>query len=167
MLIFAVIVYALAMTIANLSIAEFGPKVSPINAFFLIGLDLALRDWLQVKLKTRDMGLLILASGGITYLLNPSAEMIAIASAIAFTGAAVVDWAVFTKVTGSWFKRANTSNVAGAAVDSLLFPTIAFGSLMPHIVLMQFVAKVCGGYVWALLLNHVSKANLHPKPSNP
>lgn len=167
MLIFAVIVYALAMTIANLSIAEFGPKVSPINAFFLIGLDLALRDWLQVKLKTRDMGLLILASGGITYLLNPSAEMIAIASAIAFTGAAVVDWAVFTKVAGSWFKRANTSNVAGAAVDSLLFPTIAFGSLMPHIVLMQFVAKVCGGYVWALLLNHVSKANLHPKPNTP
>lgn len=167
MLIFAVIVYALAMTIANLSIAEFGPKVSPINAFFLIGLDLALRDWLQVKLKTREMGLLILASGGITYLLNPSAEMIAIASAIAFTGAAVVDWVVFTKVTGSWFKRANTSNVAGAAVDSLLFPTIAFGSLMPHIVLMQFVAKVCGGYVWALLLNHVSKANLHPKPEAP
>lgn len=167
MLIFAVIVYALAMTIANLSIAEFGPKVSPINAFFLIGLDLALRDWLQVKLKTREMGLLILASGGITYLLNPSAEMIAIASAIAFTGAAVVDWAVFTKVTGSWFKRANTSNVAGAAVDSLLFPTIAFGSLMPHIVLMQFVAKVGGGYVWALLLNHVSKANLHPKPKAP
>lgn len=167
MLIFAVIVYALAMTIANLSIAEFGPKVSPINAFFLIGLDLALRDWLQVKLKTREMGLLILASGGITYLLNPSAEMIAIASAIAFTGAAVVDWAVFTKVTGSWFKRANTSNVAGAAVDSLLFPTIAFGSLMPHIVLMQFVAKVCGGYVWALLLNHVSKANLHSKPEAP
>lgn len=167
MLIVAVIVYALAMTIANLSIAEFGPKVSPINAFFLIGLDLALRDWLQVKLKTREMGLLILASGGITYLLNPSAEMIAIASAIAFTGAAVVDWAVFTKVTGSWFKRANTSNVAGAAVDSLLFPTIAFGSLMPHIVLMQFVAKVCGGYVWALLLNHVSKANLHQKPEAP
>jgi uncharacterized PurR-regulated membrane protein YhhQ (DUF165 family) len=166
-LIFAVIVYALAMTIANLSIAEFGPKVSPINAFFLIGLDLALRDWLQVKLKTRDMGLLILASGGITYLLNPSAEMIAIASAIAFTVAAVVDWAVFTKVTGSWLKRANTSNVAGAAVDSLLFPTIAFGSLMPHIVLMQFLAKVAGGYVWALLLNHVSKANLHQKPSNP
>lgn len=167
MLIVAVIVYALAMTIANLSIAEFGPKVSPINAFFLIGLDLALRDWLQVKLKTRDMGLLILASGGITYLLNPSAEMIAIASAIAFTGAAVVDWAVFTKVTGSWFKRANTSNVAGAAVDSLLFPTIAFGSLMPQIVLMQFAAKVCGGYVWALLLNHVSKANLHQKPEAP
>lgn len=167
MLIFAIIVYALAMTIANLSIAEFGPKVSPINAFFLIGLDLALRDWLQVKLKTRDMGLLILASGGITYLLNPSAEMIAIASAIAFTGAAVVDWAVFTKVVGSWMKRANASNVAGAAVDSVLFPTIAFGSLMPHIVLMQFVAKVCGGYVWSLLLNHVSKANLHSKPSTP
>lgn len=167
MLIFAVIVYALAMTAANLSIAEFGPKVSPINAFFLIGLDLALRDWLQVRLKTREMAMLILASGGITYLLNPSAQMIAIASAIAFTGAAVVDWTVFTKVAGSWLKRANISNVAGAAVDSILFPTIAFGALMPHIVLMQFAAKVCGGYVWSLLLNHVSKANLHPKPEAP
>jgi hypothetical protein len=37
-------------------------------------------------------------------------------------------------------------------VDSLLFPTIAFGALMPHIVAMQFVAKVAGGAVWTWLL---------------
>jgi uncharacterized PurR-regulated membrane protein YhhQ (DUF165 family) len=96
---------------------------------------------------------LILVSGGITYLANPSAQMIAIASAVAFTAAAVVDWAVFTKMTGQWIKRANVSNVAGAAVDSLIFPTIAFGALMPHIVLMQFVAKVAGGAVWSYIFN--------------
>jgi len=39
----AVFVYATAMTLANLSVAAFGPWVSPINAFVLIGLDLALR----------------------------------------------------------------------------------------------------------------------------
>jgi hypothetical protein len=36
--------------------------------------------------------------------------------------------------------------VAGAAVDSLLFPTLAFGVLMPGIVLAQFVAKIAGGW---------------------
>lgn len=141
------------MTVANLSIATFGPWVSPINAFFLIGLDLTLRDWLHTRITQKQMFALILASGGITYLANPSAQMIAIASAVAFTAAAVVDWAVFTKMTGQWIKRANVSNVAGAAVDSLIFPTIAFGALMPHIVLMQFVAKVAGGAVWSYIFN--------------
>lgn len=78
--------------------------------------------------------------------------MIAVASAAAFTAAALVDWSVFAKLTGSWLKRANASNVVGAAVDSLVFPTIAFGVLMPHIVAMQFVAKVAGGAVWAYVI---------------
>ena len=45
------------------------------------------------------------------------------------------------------------SNVVGAAVDSLIFPTLAFGALMPAIVLMQFAAKVAGGAMWATLMN--------------
>lgn len=155
---FAVIVYALAMTIANLSVATFGPAVTPINAFVLIGLDLALRDWLHVRLKAWQMGVLIAATGLLTYALNPAAGMIAIASAVAFTGAAVVDWGVFAKLRGPWLFRANGSNVAGAAVDSLLFPTIAFGALMPHIVLAQFAAKVVGGYVWSVVISRFFKA---------
>lgn len=149
MLYFAIAIYAAAMTAANLIVAAFGPWVSPINAFILIGLDLALRDWLHVRLKVWQMGALIAATGALTYVLNPAAGMIAIASAAAFTSAAVVDWSVFAKLRGSWLFRANGSNVAGAAVDSLIFPTIAFGALMPHIVLMQFAAKVAGGALWA------------------
>jgi hypothetical protein len=141
------------MILANLSVAAFGPAISPINAFFLIGLDLALRDWLHVRLKAWQMLALILATGLLTYLLNPAAGKIAIASACAFTAAAVVDWATFFKLKGSWLFRANGSNIAGAAVDSLIFPTLAFGALMPHIVAMQFVAKVAGGSLWAYILN--------------
>ena len=48
----AVFVYAAAMILANLSVATFGPWVSLINAFLLIGLDLALRDWLHVRLNS-------------------------------------------------------------------------------------------------------------------
>ena len=149
-MIFALFVYAVAMTAANLLVATFGPSISPVNAFFLIGLDLTLRDWLHVRLKTWQMGALIVGTGALTYLLNPAAEMIAVASAMSFLAAALVDWAIFVKTTGSWVKRANISNMGGAAIDSLLFPTIAFGVLMPEIVALQFIAKVAGGAIWSL-----------------
>jgi hypothetical protein len=38
----------------------------------------------------------------------------------------------------------------------LVFPTIAFGVLMPHIVAMQFLAKVVGGAAWAYVINRVT-----------
>jgi uncharacterized PurR-regulated membrane protein YhhQ (DUF165 family) len=153
MLMAAVAVYAAAMVLANLSVAAFGPWVSPINAFVLIGLDLALRDWLHVRLRMWQMGALIASTGLLTYLLNPAAGQIAVASAAAFTAAALVDWGAFLKLRGSWLFRANGSNVAGAAVDSLVFPTLAFGVLMPGVVLAQFAAKVAGGAIWSYLLN--------------
>ena len=151
-MILAILAYAFAMTAANLLIVKFGVWMSPVNSFFLIGLTLVLRDWLHIRLKAWQMGLLITASGAITYLLNPAAAQIAIASSLAFTLAAIVDWAIFVKAKGTWFKRSNVSNVAGAAVDSVAFPTIAFGVLMPEIVLAQFASKIVGGYIWSVLL---------------
>lgn len=149
----AIAVYAAAMIAANLSVVTFGPWVSPINAFILIGLDLALRDWLHVRLRMWHMGALIAGTGVLTYLLNPAAGQIAVASSVAFTAAALVDWTTFAKLRGTWLVRANGSNVAGAAVDSLVFPTLAFGALMPQIVLAQFAAKVAGGAIWAYIFN--------------
>jgi uncharacterized PurR-regulated membrane protein YhhQ (DUF165 family) len=161
MLTIAILIYAAAMTVANLTIAHFGPWVSPINAFLLIGLDLALRDWLHMRLKLWQMGALIASTGLLTYALNPAAGQIAVASAVAFTAAAVMDWSVFIRLPGSWLRRANGSNVAGAAVDSLIFPTLAFGVLMPHIVALQFVAKVVGGAMWAALLARTVQRDAH------
>lgn len=148
----AVAVYASAMTLANLSVAAFGPWVSPINAFVLIGLDLALRDWLHTRISQLQMLALVAVSGLLTYLLNPAAGQIATASACAFTAAALVDWSAFSVLRGSWLKRSNGSNVAAAAVDSFVFPLMAFGAFMPHIVALQFAAKVGGGFLWSLLL---------------
>ena len=148
----AAALYVAAMLLANLLVSKFGPAISPVLAFFLIGFDLSMRDWLHVRLRAWQMGALIAFAGLLTYALNPAAGMIAVASACAFSAAALVDWATFTRLRGSWLYRANGSNVAGAAVDSLIFPTMAFGALMPHIVLMQFVAKALGGAVWAALL---------------
>lgn len=162
MLTVAILIYATAMTLANLSIAHFGPWVSPINAFVLIGLDLALRDWLHMRLRARQMCYLIVASGALTYALNPSAQHIVIASAAAFTLAALVDWQAFARLSGSWLRRSLWSNVAGAVVDTLVFSALAFVLLSPNpkplavvalIAALQLAAKLAGGSMWAWLLS--------------
>lgn len=154
---FPVLIYVSAIVMANLTVVHFGPWFSPINAFLLIGLDLSLRDhlhdrWAGRSLWPRMLGL-IAAAGVISYLLNPAAGQIAIASVLAFCAAAAVDSGVYHAARRwSFMQRANASNAAGALADSLIFPTIAFGALMPHIVGMQFAAKVAGGAVWAFLI---------------
>ena len=160
MLIFAVFCYAAAIILANYLVFLFGPSVTPINAFVFIGLDLALRNWLNLQMEKWQMGAMIFGTGLISYFLNDTMQMIAIASAVSFTLASLVDWAVFTKVQGEWIKRANVSNTAGALVDSIAFPTIAFGVLMPEIVLLQFLAKVFGGFVWTLLLTKIPQKEI-------
>lgn len=151
----AAFLYVAAMLLANLLVSKFGPTISPVLAFFLIGFDLSMRDWLHVRLSATRMIGLIATAGVLTYLLNTASGMIAVASSVAFTSAALVDWATFTKMRGTWLFRANGSNLAGAAADSLIFPTLAFGALMPHIVALQFVAKVAGGFVWSLALSRL------------
>lgn len=157
-----VIIYIVSLTIANLLVAWLGPWFSPINAFVLIGLDLILRDklhekWGNNRLALRMFGM-IAAAGAISYLVNQNAGMIAIASTVAFMSAMTVDSLIYHKLRHlSWWKKANGSNIGGAAVDSIIFPTIAFGALMPQIVLLQFVCKVAGGFVWSLAIDSLSR----------
>ena len=154
---FACSLFILAIVAANFSVATFGPMVTPINAFLLIGLDLSLRDalhdrWANDGIVWR-MGALILAGSVISYLVNPATEMIAVASCVSFGASAAADAVTYGLIRRhSFMVRANGSNLVGAGVDSILFPTIAFGVLMPEIVLMQFAAKVAGGFAWSLLL---------------
>ena len=149
------IIYIAALVAANLLVATIGPWFSVINSFVLIGLDLTLRDKLHDKWNGNPLkiGALIVLAGVISYLLNPASGQIAIASVIAFTLSMVADSFVYQKLKSkSWEKRATGSNLAGAAVDSLVFPTIAFGGLMIEIVAMQFISKVVGGFVWTKLI---------------
>jgi len=145
--------YIAAMVAANLLVWWLGPWASPFIAFCLIGLDLTLRDVMHDKLTRWQMLAVVLAGGAITWGLNPAAAKIAIASATAFTASALADWLAYSYLRNRpWLVRANGSNVVGAAVDSLIFPTLAFGALLPHIVAMQFAAKVGGGAIWSMVL---------------
>lgn len=149
---FAILLYVGAITAANLIVAAVGPWVMPLLALVLIGLDLALRNWLQVRLRPWQMGALICSTGLLTYALNPAAQQIAIASSASFALAALAEWLTFTYARGKWFQRSVAGGIVGAAVDSLVFPTLAFGALMPAIVLAQFAAKVIGSAAWSWVL---------------
>ncbi|MGE5498416.1 MAG: VUT family protein [Syntrophothermus sp.] len=159
---FSVILYLFAIVLANLSVLWFGPASTIINAFFLIGLDLTLRDKLHDKWMDNNlwlkMFLLIIAGSAITFLVAPKAGHIAAASVISFACAALADAIVYSLLHKKNFMiRSNGSNLGGSLVDSVLFPTIAFGSLMPWIIFGQFTAKVTGGFLWSLILNYNRK----------
>ena len=155
---FSILIFLLAIVTANISVAYFGPISTPFNAFILIGLELSLRDHIHEKWHGNYLGLkmlgLICIGGVVTYLLNRDVGRIALASVIAFSVALIVDAIVY-----QWlFKKSkiikmNGSNVSSALFDSVLFPTIAFGAFIPSIILLQFLAKVVGGGIWAWVLN--------------
>jgi hypothetical protein len=153
----AVLIYILAVAAANLSVAHFGPAVTPVNGFLLIGLDLAIRDrlhlqWRGKALWTR-MFYLIAAAGVVSYVLNPASDRIAIASLIAFSfsaGASALAFQIGRRYPV--LMRANAANVIGAGVDSMVFPALAFGAIFPGIAALQFIAKVAGGALWPWLV---------------
>jgi queuosine precursor transporter len=150
-------VYLGAIVTANLAVTHFGPTSSIPLAFLLVGLDLTTRDALHDRWRHRHlplrMGALIAAGGVISYALNREAGRIAIASCVAFTLAALVDatayWVLRNRPA---LQRSNGSNIPAALLDSVLFPTIAFGVFAPAIIAGQFAAKVLGGLVWSLVL---------------
>ena len=154
---FLTFLYLSAIVLANLSSAAYGPQASIYNAFLFIGLTLSTRDRLHDlwgRHLKRNMALLILGGGLLSYLLNADAGRIALASVAAFAASETLDALTYHFLRRKPFlTRSNGSNVVGAAVDSLTFAPLAFGGFPWPIMLGQFVAKVLGGALWSLVLN--------------
>ncbi len=160
-----VALYLTAIVLANLTVAAFGPNMVIVNAFLFIGLDLTARDRLHDAWRGNQLALkmtaLIAAGSIISYVINRDAAQIALASFIAFAAAAIVDALVY-HLLGKYprWLRINGSNIPSALVDSLLFPTIAFGAFLWPIVLGQFLAKVLGGFAWSLVFRWFDQRQL-------
>lgn len=150
--------YLTAIVAANLLVAQFGPSVAVVNAFLFIGLDLTARDALHDAWHGRNlvpkMALLIGAGSVLSYVLNRNAGPIALASFVAFAGAGIADSLVYTLLGDrARLVKMNGSNLVSAAVDSVLFPALAFGFPLLWVVMLgQFAAKVLGGGLWSLVL---------------
>lgn len=162
----ATVTYIATIAAANLLVAHYGPGVVIINAFALIGLDLALRDYLHDELRSRwHMAGIIGVAGAVSFAANPAAGRIAVASTVAFLLAALADWSAYTAAERyPWLIRSNASNIIGAAVDSVAFPALAFGGLLWPLVIGQFVAKTLGGAAWSLLIAGVRRCYSSPQP---
>lgn len=149
-------VYLAAVVTANLVVAEFGPQASIYVAFLLIGLTLVVRDLahdLWVRWRPLKLGALIAAGALLSYLLNQDAAQIAKASCLAFAAAETADALLYHAARRlPWLERSNLSNLLGAAVDSVVFPWVAFNGFMWAITFGQFSAKVAGGVLFSLLL---------------
>lgn len=112
-----------------------GPHTIPVgfgyqapSGVLLIGVALALRDYVQEK-AGRNLTFVAIATGiGLSYIVNPA---VATASAVAFAISELIDLVIYTKI-----RRKNkpvaiaTSGIIGGVIDSLIFLQIAFGSTM-------------------------------------
>lgn len=167
-----VTMYLSAIVAANLSIALMGPEMSIVNAFLFIGLVLTTRDALFDLWGDRrwvNMGTLIAIGSAVSYaasalLADPSlpsdvVAKIALGSCAAFAAAELVDSLVYARLKNlgwEWFERCNGSNFPAAAVDSIVFVTIAFGWDW-QIAFAQFGAKVGGALLWSMVIAHARR----------
>ena len=153
-----VAMYLAAIVAANITVAIFGPSVTILNAFLWIGLDLTSRDRLHDQWGGNGlawkMTLLILAGSLISFILNRDAGKIALASMVAFGIAAAIDTVFFHFLREkSETVRVNGSNIPSALADSIIFPSLAFNTFLPLIIVGQFAAKVLGGFFWYKILS--------------
>lgn len=96
-------------------------------AVYVVGVAFTLRDIVQRTLGRRAVFAAILLGAGLSYLVAPA---FAVASGVAFLVSETADMAVYTPLEDrSWLGAVLLSNTVGLVLDSVIFLTIAFGSL--------------------------------------
>jgi uncharacterized PurR-regulated membrane protein YhhQ (DUF165 family) len=163
------ILYLGALVVANLLVARFGPDFSIVTAFFFVGLNFYCRDALHERWHNqhlvRNMAMLIGSASLLSFVLAlvlnngnlpPDVVLrIGIASLVALAVSEGFDAYVYHKLFKlPKFQKRNGSNLVSSAIDSGVFPIIAFGfPLLVPVMVGQFLAKVGGGFLWSLILS--------------
>jgi hypothetical protein len=158
--------YLTAVTTANLLASHYGPAVTPYTALGLVGFGLIARDRLADAFGPRrwlQQAALIAAGSLLSYLVNHQAATIAQASCVAFAASEGVEAILYFLMRDqSWLERATKSGAIAAAIDSFLFPTIAFHAVLWSTIFGQFTAKTAGCAVFSLLLTRVRITETQP-----
>jgi len=130
----SIVAAAWAITHVGHQYAPGAPHVLPVwpgieapSGVYLVGLTLVLRDVLQRRVGKRVTFGLILVGAALSALISPA---VAVASGCAFLASESVDFGVFTLVEKHGLYRAVlASNAVSIVVDSVIFLSLAFGSL--------------------------------------
>jgi len=141
------VAYIATIFAANWAVARFG--VIPVGfglmapaAVYFVGLAFPLRDGLQRVSSRRWAVLAILLGAGLSYLVSPR---FAVASGLTFLISETCDMLVYTPLQKRFATAVLLSSAAALVVDSVLFLTLAFGSL-------QFLPGQIVGKAWMTLL---------------
>lgn len=140
--------YILTIFAANWAISRFGNVpvgfglMAPAGVYFA-GLAFTLRDLTQESLGRRWTVVAILAGAVLSATVSPT---FALASGVAFLFSELADFAVYTPMRARhWLGAVLASNTVGLVVDSVLFLSLAFGSL-------EFLTGQVVGKAWMTLL---------------
>lgn len=126
-------VFILLIFLANWAIVTFG--IIPIGfglqapaGVLFVGASFLTRDWLQHSGGNRSVFLAIFIGTGLSAYLSPN---VAVASALGFLSSESLDFLVYSLIQrhGKPWTAVVFSNVCGSIVDSVVFLTLAFGSL--------------------------------------
>lgn len=152
-----IFLYITSIICGNNLIHYFGPIALPITSFFVIPLDLIIRDILQYKWGKSyklKIAALIMSGSLVTFLLNIEAYNVALASFCAFSCAGLLDTLIFTRLKNSSFqKRIIVSNLFSTVLDSIVFQTVAFNNVRLDIVSLHCGLKIAGSFFWVFCLN--------------
>ena len=142
------IAYILTIFAANWAIARFGAVpvgfglLAPAGVY-LAGLAFTLRDLTQERLGRAWVVAAIVGGAVLSAVISPQ---FALASGVAFLVSELADLAVYTPLRERhWLGAIAASNVVGLVLDSVLFLSLAFGSL-------EFLTGQIVGKAWMTLL---------------
>jgi hypothetical protein len=130
----AVLALAYLATIvgANWAITRFGVipvgfgYVAPAGVYF-VSAALVLRD--AVQYRSGKVAALTVMAAGVTLSVAVASPALAIASGAAFACSELTDFAVFTWLAPRWARAVLAGGMAGLVIDSVVFLSLAFGSL--------------------------------------
>lgn len=162
-----VILYLVAIVVANLSVTWFGAGFVAFNGFLFIGFNLIARDVLHERWHRNNLWLrmfaMLVAGGLISIVVQLDALPVALASCVAFICAGATDTIVYQILyKRGLLIRMNGSNVFSAAVDSLVFLGIVFTGhpAFWSLVLASYAAKVGGGLFWSLVIRFLQSKHM-------
>lgn len=120
------------------------PGIMAPSGILMVGLALVLRDVVHETLGVRWALVGILIGGLFSAIFSPAS--LVVASTVAFLVSEIGDLAVYAPLRKSGFVRAAViSSIVGLVLDSLIFLTIAFGSL-------EFLSGQVIGKLWMVML---------------
>ena len=124
--------YLATIVAANWAVHRFGVVpvgfgyLAPAGVYF-VSAALVLRDAVQYLLG-KTITLAVMATG-VALSALVAGHQLALASGAAFAVSELIDFALFTWIAPRWARAVAAGGIAGAVADSLIFLSIAFGSL--------------------------------------